>query len=124
MGHGALRFVTDNDVDALVAVMLRDKGHDAWTAAAAGIPGVSDPSLAVYADDKEAALVTHDREFSKWRQNKMFGRHIWIRVAQPDAAEVLEEHLEDLIPILHHRPHVQIEVRRESFEVHKPRWHD
>ncbi len=122
MGYGALRFVTDNDVDALVAVMLREQGHQAWTAADATLAGVPDPQLAVYCDDQDAVLISHDREFSKWRQKHMYGRHIWMRVDQPDAADVLKYHLEDLIPILHHREHIQIEVRRQTFQVHTPRW--
>lgn len=124
MGDGALRFVTDNDVDALVAACLREAGHEAWTAADAQLASASDAELAIYAEDQGAVLLSHDREFSQWRKTKLSGRHVWVRVPQPDAADAMMAHLDDLLPTLVHRAHVLVELRRESFTVHKPRWHD
>jgi len=51
-----VRFVCDHDVDAAVAARRRRLGHEAWTAANAGLSAVSDDELTVYADDQSAAL--------------------------------------------------------------------
>jgi hypothetical protein len=39
------RFVCDHDVDAAVAMMLRKAGHEAWTAADAGLYRAGDDDL-------------------------------------------------------------------------------
>lgn len=114
--------MTDNDVDAAVAALLRNEGHEAWTASEAGLAEASDADLAVYADDQGAALISHDREFSQWRQANTSGQHIVLMVPQPDAAEVVAEYLDQLLFALEHNPHVVIEVRRDSYRVHRGRW--
>jgi hypothetical protein len=48
------RFVCDHDVDVAVAMMLRKAGHEAWTAADAGLYRAGDDDLTVYADNKDA----------------------------------------------------------------------
>jgi hypothetical protein len=55
--------VCDHDVDARVAARLRKLGHDAWTAAEAGLNRALDDDLTVYADNQRAVLVSHDSEF-------------------------------------------------------------
>ncbi|MGH3889365.1 MAG: DUF5615 family PIN-like protein [Pseudonocardiaceae bacterium] len=59
-----MRFGCDHDVDARVAARLRQLGHDAWTAADAGLSRVRDDELTVYSDNQRAVLVSHDSEFS------------------------------------------------------------
>ncbi|MGH3754652.1 MAG: DUF5615 family PIN-like protein [Pseudonocardiaceae bacterium] len=73
-----LRFVCDQDVDAGVAARLRKLGHDAWTAAKAGLSEADDDDLMVYADDQQDVLITHDGEFSQCRRRNMVGRHIFL----------------------------------------------
>ena len=63
----------------------------------------------MYADTRHAALVTFDREFSRRRRKYPIGRHIWMRCAEPRAAEVFQAHLPDVLEYLH-REHVTIEV--------------
>jgi hypothetical protein len=66
-----VRFLLDNDVDAGVGRVLRKAGHDCWTASQAGLAGpesAPDDALSIYAQQKEAVVVTHDREFSLRRR--------------------------------------------------------
>ena len=46
------RFVCDHDDDVAVAMMLRKAGHEAWTAADAGLYRAGNDDLTVYADNK------------------------------------------------------------------------
>ncbi|MGH3793714.1 MAG: DUF5615 family PIN-like protein [Pseudonocardiaceae bacterium] len=45
--------------------MLRKAGHEAWTAADAGLYRAGDDDLTVYADNKNAVLISHDVNFSQ-----------------------------------------------------------
>ncbi|MEX0952783.1 MAG: DUF5615 family PIN-like protein [Nitriliruptoraceae bacterium] len=119
---GQLRFVTDNDVDASVARCLTAVGHQAWTTAEAQLAATPDVSLAIYAQEKNAVLVSHDREFAGWRRRRTSSRHVWLNCDQIDAADILAFHLEDFVDVLRRREHVVIEVRRDRFIVHRPRW--
>lgn len=56
-----MRFVCDHDVDVAVAATLRRLGHDAWTAANAGLSAASDDELTVYAYNQGTALPGVDR---------------------------------------------------------------
>ena len=68
------RFVCDHDVDVAVAMMLRKAGHEAWTAADAGLYRAGDDDLTVYADNKDAVLISHDTEFSQRRRRNVIGQ--------------------------------------------------
>jgi predicted nuclease of predicted toxin-antitoxin system len=95
-----LRFFCDHDVDAAVATRLRQLGHEAWTAAEAGLNRVQDDDLTVYAHDKQAVLLTHDREFSRRRRRNVLGWHIQLRCDEWEAADLLEKHLEAILGML------------------------
>jgi predicted nuclease of predicted toxin-antitoxin system len=95
-----LRFVCDHNVDAAVGARLRQLGHEVWTVAEAGLNRARDDELTVYADDKKAILLTHDREFSRRRRRHVVGWHIQLRCAEWDAADLLEEHLQDILGML------------------------
>lgn len=45
-------------------------------------------------------LISHDKEFSKRRQRNVVGRHIFLRCKEWDAAELLAQHLDDVLPVL------------------------
>lgn len=81
--------------------MLRGEGHECWTASDAGlaIEG-QDDNLTIYADDKNAVLVTMDKEFSLRRRTNAIGRHIWLRCPEPDAAAMLRSRLGEVLPCL------------------------
>lgn len=117
-----LRFVLDHDVDRAVRDVLMRAGHECWTAAEAGLSNASDGELAVYADDHQAALLTHDREFTRWRRRRTFGQHVWLRCAEPDAVDVVQQHLDDLVAVLSQLPEVVVEVRQGHVKVFGPQW--
>ena len=95
-----MRFVCDHDVDAAVAATLRRLGHDAWTASNAGLSAASDDELTVYADNQDAVALTHDVAFSRRRERNVIGKHVWLRCSEMDAAQLVEERLDDLIDAL------------------------
>lgn len=71
-----MRFVCDHDVDAAVATTLRRLGHDAWTAANAGLSAASDDELNVV--------------------GKHVCKHVWLRCSEMDAAELVEDRISEL----------------------------
>jgi predicted nuclease of predicted toxin-antitoxin system len=107
-----LRFFLDHNVPVSVRGMLVGLGHECWTASEAGLAAEGqDDVLSVYADSRQAALVTFDREFSRRRLKNPIGRHVWLHCSVLDAAAVLESHLGQVLDLLH-REHVTIEVRQ------------
>ena len=56
-----------------------------------------DDDVSVYADDKGAVLITHDAELTERRKVNTFGKHVRLKGQQPDAREVLEAHLDELV---------------------------
>jgi predicted nuclease of predicted toxin-antitoxin system len=90
-----MRFLLDNDVDVVVARILRRHGHTCWVAAPAGLADVPDDLIAIYAEKLDAALVSHDRRFAKRRMRNTRGQHVWTACLQVDAIEVLERHLDE-----------------------------
>jgi predicted nuclease of predicted toxin-antitoxin system len=109
-----VRFFCDQHVDVAVAAMLRELGHEAWTAANAGLTTAADDDLTVYAIDKGACLITHDEEFSRRRQRNVIGQHVWLRCNEWDAADVLRRNPDWLEPLLANRRDVWVRLSREG----------
>jgi predicted nuclease of predicted toxin-antitoxin system len=108
-----VRFFLDHNIPVSVRTMLLAEGHECWTAADAGLASEGqDDNLSVYADAKQAALITFDREFSKRRIKNPIGRHVWLRCQPPHAAAVLQQHLDEVLALLH-RDHVAIRVSQK-----------
>jgi predicted nuclease of predicted toxin-antitoxin system len=112
-----VRFLCDNDISAVVAGRLRAMGHEAWTAADAGLADVDDDELTVYADDREAVLLTHDRRFSQRRRRHVVGKHVWLQCSEWDAADLLEKRLPEFIDQLERPGDLWVRVHQEGFEV-------
>ncbi len=110
-----MRFYLDNDVDARCRRVLVPP-HDCWTANEAGNAEADDPSQAVYAHDRQAVLVTHDAAFTRWRRKQAIGQHVWLRCEQPDGPDLLERHLDVIVPIFERRPDGVIEVKWSGIE--------
>lgn len=109
-----MRFFLDNDVPVSVGRLLRSYGHDWWSAFEAGLAAEGeDDNLTVYADGHRAVLVTLDREFSRRRRANAYGRHLRLRCTEPDAADVLEAHLQEVLRYLN-RDHVTVTVSRDG----------
>lgn len=116
-----MRFFCDHDVAVQVPQRLRKLGHEAWTAAEAGLNLVADDTLTVYADDKDAVLLTHDREFSQRRRRNVVGRHIQLRCDELAAADLLEQHLDEAIQQCSAFTDVFIAISQEGMEI-SHRW--
>jgi predicted nuclease of predicted toxin-antitoxin system len=112
-----VRFFLDQNVDARVATVLRDMGHEAWTAEESGLSREADPNLTIYAHDRDAALLTHDREFSQTFKKHIVGRHVYLDCREPAAREVVASRLPDVIEILERKPDLYVVLRRDSFQV-------
>jgi predicted nuclease of predicted toxin-antitoxin system len=117
-----MRFFLDNDVDVVVATMLQRRGHVCWAAAGAGLADVGDDLIAIYAENLNAALVSHDRRFAKRRIRNTHGQHVWLACLQVDAVEVLDRHLDEVVRLLTKMPCVVLEVSAERMKVHPPKW--
>ena len=105
-----MRFFLDNDVDDAVRTMLRRARHEAWTAAMAGLADASDDVLSVYADDRRAVLLTHDREFTTRRRRRPIGQHVRLACHEWEAADTLRRNLRALTEILRGRREVNVVV--------------
>jgi predicted nuclease of predicted toxin-antitoxin system len=120
-----VRFVLDNDVDARVARVLRQARHECWTAAAAGLAGpvsADDDEVAVYAHNKGAVLITHDREFTRRRMKNTIGQHVRLDCEQPDAPDVIAEQLNAIIEALEGLENVVLIVSASRVRIHHGRW--
>lgn len=117
-----MRFVCDHNVDAAVAKALRQRGHDAWLAGAAGLALEEDDALTVYADEKGAALLTHDKEFSKRRKTRVVGQHVYLTCGEEDAAEVIGRYLSELLPLLERGRDIWIQLSTEGIVDSSHKW--
>lgn len=105
-----MRFFLDNDVSADVGTALRRVGHECWTAANAQLAAAEDDELTVYACDRGACLITHDKEFSHRRKQHIIGRHIWLTCVEWDAAQTVLACLPDILPPLQRHDDIFIEI--------------
>jgi predicted nuclease of predicted toxin-antitoxin system len=80
-----LRFIVDHCVPAAVARRLRAVGHDAWTAYDAHLEDASDESLIIYAQDRDAILVTTNRDCARLAQRMGAAQVIWLQVLEVDS---------------------------------------
>ena len=112
-----MRFFLDQNVDARVATVLRELGHDAWTAEESGLSREADPNLTIYAHDREATLLTHDREFSNSFKKHIVGRHVFLDCRELAARDVIATRLPDVIDVLERKQDLYVVLRPDSFQV-------
>lgn len=70
----------------------------------------SDDDLTVYAQNQKAVLITHDVEFSQRRRRNVIGRHLFLRCAEWEAAELLATLLDEILPILERREDIWVKL--------------
>ena len=117
-----MRFFLDHDVDARVCGRLHAAGHEAWSAADAGLNEVSDDALTVYAQEHGAILVTHDREFSRRRRRNAVGWHVHMRCHESQAADLLLVHARDLEALVDARSDLFVAISTRGMNVAPSRW--
>ena len=108
-----MRFLLDHDVDAAVGRVLRQCGHECWTAGSAGLANASDDTLTVWASSHDAAVVSTDQEFGQRRTRNAIGRHVWLRCPDWEASTVLASHLDEVVSRLQARSDVTIRVSKD-----------
>ena len=114
-----MRFVLDYDVDIRICQLLSEAGHKCWRAPE-GL--IEDDDVSVYADDRKAVVVSHDREFAYRRQRNTFGQHVRLACEQPEAVAVLGSHLDELVDLLNQHAVGVFVVSRSRVEFKPPRW--
>ena len=117
-----MRFFCDENVDAEVAARLRRLGHAAWTVPNAGLVRAKDDDLTVYAMDRRACLITHDKEFSLRRRRHVIGQHVWLTCAEWEAADALETYMDELEPLLEHNPDVWVRISADGIQDRSHWW--
>lgn len=106
----SLSFYLDNDVDVTCASVIRAAGHHCWTASQAATQNDDDDEQTVYATDKDAVLITHDREFTNRRKRLPFGHHVRLVCHQMDGPDLLSSALDKIVSILTASPDLVLEV--------------
>ncbi|MFO7547364.1 MAG: hypothetical protein R6X29_00635 [Acidimicrobiia bacterium] len=81
-----------------------------------------DDVVATYADKQGAALITHDAEATRRRRRFTFGRHVFLRCHQLEAADLLDHHLEELVAELERHRLGVFEVRHNDVRYSPPRY--
>lgn len=107
-----MRFLLDHDIDAAVGKMLRQRGHECWTAGSAGLATAKDDALTVWAIEHRAVLVSTDRRFGQRRMENAIGHHVWLRCLDWEASDVLAEHLEESLTRLAARTDLTVRVSK------------
>lgn len=115
-----MRFFLDQNVDARVRRFFVERGHESWTADESGLSREADNNLTVYATEKKAVVITHDKEFSQRRRRHIVGQHIYLRCDEPDAIDVLEAHFDDFLPLLERYSEIYVAVSTHGFDVTHP----
>lgn len=87
-----------------------------------GLATAKDPDLAVYADDKNAILVSHDAEFAERRSERTFGRHLYLACPEPRAVEVMAKHLDAVLELVLSRDAILIRVTHDHVKPYPRRW--
>lgn len=84
-----LRFFVDHCVPAEVAAHLRPE-HEAWTAYEANLADADDRDLIVYAEDRQAILVTTNRDCAHLARRLRLARCVYLAVVEAVAAETMQ----------------------------------
>jgi predicted nuclease of predicted toxin-antitoxin system len=113
-----VRFVLDEDVSAAVAKVLKAGGHDAWTVSEAGLSGIADDDVTIYASEKVAGVLSHDVEFGAKRRKNPIGWHIQLGCKEVDAAVLIEEHLDAMVAALGAFPDLYVYLSKSGINTH------
>ena len=112
-----MHFILDHNVDSAVGTMLRRRGHTVQTASELGVREALDDDLTVLADERGAALVTHDRTFSQRRRRNAIGKHLWLHCAEFAAADLLDRDLSLVVAMLNSRANCVVALSTHGVEL-------
>ncbi len=116
-------WVLDNDVSAAVATMLRrQQGHRAVMVGQIGLARASDDQVSVFADNKDAVLLTHDRELIARRRRNTFGRHVHLDCREWGAPVLLHQHLAAVVELLQSRDAIVIHLGHDGPRPYPSQW--
>lgn len=116
-----MRFFLDENVEYEVARRLKTLGHEAWSAVDAGLSSSNDDEVTVYAQDHNAILLTHDREFSARRRKNVVGFHVELRCPETEAAELLTKRIDTILDLVSRFDDVFISLSKERLDM-SHRW--
>ncbi len=105
-----MRFVLDQGVDVAVRAVLIHAGHDAWTADQANQDSALDDEVFVYADDRGAVMVAHDREFATRRRRDVVGHFLWLKCEEMEAATFVQRDLQEVVTLFERHHDLFIEI--------------
>ncbi|HEY2948884.1 MAG TPA: DUF5615 family PIN-like protein [Micromonosporaceae bacterium] len=115
-------FLLDHDVDAGVASLLRRAGNRCVTASEAGLATADDDSVAVFADDHRAVLITHDREAIRRRRRNTYGRHVRLTCMDWEAIAVIEARLPEVLEMIETRDAIVLKVSKDRVVPYPREW--
>lgn len=76
-----------------MARWLAQEGHEAWTASDANLSAASDLELILYVHDREAILVTTNRDCAAAARRQRTASVIWLQVREVDALSAMSRAL-------------------------------
>lgn len=115
-------FLLDNDVDAAVGRVLRQAGYRCVAAARVGLGDASDDEVSVWADNRSAVVLTHDKEYFQRRTKNTFGRHVRLACVDWEAANVVEKHLAEIVRLAEAREAVVLRVSQDGVKIFPNKW--
>ena len=78
-------------------MLIRSKHHQAWTAFEANLSAAADQDLIIYADDKDAFLVTNNKDCVALARRMRCTRVVYLAVTEQNAPEAMNRALEWLV---------------------------
>jgi predicted nuclease of predicted toxin-antitoxin system len=82
-----------------------------------------DNDVAIYAADRSAVLVTHDRRFVDNLLRNGFASVVWLNCPDDEAVDVMTRLVEELRRLLRfRRDDVVVEVRADAVHVRRSQW--
>src|SRR4051794_32259267 len=117
-----MRFVCDQDVDTAVCRAFRKLGHESWSITETGLYRGKDDDITCYAGDHDAALVTHDKEFSQRRKRNVVGKHLWLRCTDLDAVDLVIARHGEFVQLLESRVDIWVRVSFDERIETSSRW--
>lgn len=115
-------WVLDNDVSAAVAAMLRREGHRCVMVGQIGLARASDDQVSVFADNKNAVFLTHDRELIGRRRRNTFGRTVHLDCQEWTAPAILLQHLPAAIELVASRDAIVVRLSKDGPKPYPSRW--